>query len=289
MRTCLLAGLILFAARADAENRWHWDDRFSDAEQVALSEWISDAEQVALSEWISHTTAAMDALFGPVPAIFDVHFHRRDEAREPVPWGQTNKGGGRHVHFFVDPAYPSAAFRADWTAPHELIHLLFPYLGEDSRWFAEGVASYLQYQVMFADGVLDWPQAIARYDERFAAARSAAAGTASVVERSRGDLKGRWLPVYWGGAAFFLEADRRLFLQRSLRLTDVVARYSACCYRPWGVDADDMIRRFDVLSDSHAFSEAYAATVKAPGFPPTADALAWLAKHPPPLHRESAD
>lgn len=269
----VLLALAPGAATAGSLTRWHWEQDFSEEERTGLS------------AWIMHSTAAMDALFGPLSARFDVHFYRLEGRGEPVPWGETNKGGGRHVHFYVDPSYAWADFRADWTAPHELTHLLFPYLGEDSRWFAEGVASYLQYPLLFADGQMTWTQVIASYRARFASARASATGSQSVVERSRGDLQGRYLPIYWGGAAFFLAADRALFEQRGLRLTDIVARYSACCYRPWGVEAADLIAQFDRLSDSRVFSQAYAATVAAPGFPATDEALSWLSRHPPTLHR----
>jgi len=271
MRILLLSGLILFTTVSQAGARWHWEAGFSDAEKRGLT------------DWIQHSMSGMAALFGETPGTFDVHFHRSEDRSEAVPWGETNKGGGRHAHFFVDTDYPWSDFREDWTAPHELAHLLFPYLGEDSRWFSEGIASYLQYQIMYADGVLTWPQAVSRFEERFGAARSAAKGTASIVERSREGARGGYIPIYWGGAAYFLHADQQLQQQRGLRLAEVIRRYSDCCYRPWGIDAAGLIHEFDRLSGSRVFSESVAATVAAPGFPDTDDGLRWLLRNPPML------
>src|SRR5690606_12588924 len=73
---------------------------------------------------------------------------------------------GQHVHFHVDPRHPPEAFRGDWTAPHELSHLILPYLGRPAAWFAEGFASYMQYQVMIAMGLLSEAEAGERYRER---------------------------------------------------------------------------------------------------------------------------
>ncbi len=271
MHKFLLAGLILFASRADAAARWHWEAPFSDAEKAGLT------------DWIEHSLGGMSALFGETSATFDVHFRRSRDHDEAVPWGETNKGGGRHAIFFVDPSYPWSDFKADWTAPHELSHLLFPYVGEEGRWFSEGVASYLQFQIMYADGVLTWPQAIGRLGERFDAARAEGTGPVSVIERSRNGASGGWVPIYWGGAAYFLHADRELQRERGMRLADVIRLYSACCYRPWGIDEAGMIREFDRLSESHVFSDSYAATVARPGFPETRELMEWLRRNPPTL------
>jgi hypothetical protein len=45
--------------------------------------------------------------------------------------------------------------RADWTAAHELSHLFHPYLGDDGRWLAEGLASYYQNVLRARSGLLE--------------------------------------------------------------------------------------------------------------------------------------
>lgn len=266
----LLAGILLLgcAAATTAAPRWHWEDRFSEQEQAGLRGWIEQVYQ------------GLTTLVGTPSEPFHVHFHRR-RSREPVPWGETDKGSGRRVYFHVDTRHSWREFREDWTAPHELTHLLFPYLGEDSRWFAEGIASYLQYPVMYASGVLTWEQAIARYEDRFRSARAESRfGDLSIVEHSR-RVSGGYVRLYWGGAAYFLQADRQLYLAKGRRLTDIIREYAECCYQPWGIDAQGMIAQFDRLSGTTVFSETYAQTVARPGFPDTAAALEWLRRHPP--------
>ena len=277
MRALLAIGLLTWTLGALAAPRWHWHDRFSDQEQSGLK------------AWVEHALDAMQALFGEVPdrrAIL-VHFHRHPRGGEPVPWAQTWKGSGREVFFHVDTRYDWRAFRADWTAPHELTHLLFPYLGHDDRWFAEGIASYLQYPILYAGGMLSWDEVIERYRQRFEdAADERSSGEQSIVAQSRGGAggSGGYGRLYWGGAAYFLHADRALHQATGLRLPEIVRRYGACCYRAWGADAADMIREFDRLSGTRVFSLAYEQTVARSGFPSTAASLEWLRNHPPLLH-----
>jgi len=269
----LLAGILLLtcASASAAVPRWHWDNSFSEQEKSGLVQWIEEV------------FGGMSRLLGEPSDTFHVHFLRRN-AGEPVPWAETNKGSGRRAYFHVDTQYPWSAFREDWTAPHELSHLLFPYLGEDDRWFAEGIASYLQYLVMYASDVLNWDQAVDRYEDRFRSARAERGfGNMSIVEHSRRASSGGYVRLYWGGAAYFLEADRRLYRETGRRLTDVIQQYGECCYQAWNVDAQGMIRQFDRLSGTHVFSDTYAQTVARPGFPDTDKALVWLRQNPPPI------
>lgn len=272
MRSLCAVALLLFTSLTHAAPRWYWHDQFTDSERAGLTAWIDDSRR------------GIAALLGEPLDDIKVHFLRRPRAAEPVPWAETYKGNGRSAYFYVDTRYSWKEFRDDWTAPHELSHLLFPYLGESSRWFAEGIASYLQYQVMYASGALDWKQAMARYERNDGAAR-AIPGFAglSIVEQSRRVPSADYSRLYWGGAAYFLHSDRRLFLERGLRLTDVIRQYAACCYSSWGIDDAGLIAEFDRLSGSQVFSETYALTVARPGFPATAVAMAWLRRNPPHL------
>ncbi|MGQ0621711.1 MAG: M61 family metallopeptidase [Panacagrimonas sp.] len=261
---------------ACAAPQWQWEDRFSSAEKEGLI------------EWIEHSDQGMTRLFGPLPYDYTVHFHR-SQGGEPVPWGEARKDSGRNVFFHVNTRYPWDAFKRDWTASHELSHLMFPYLGSDSRWFSEGIASYLQYQIMYASGAMSWQQVTDKYAERFdAAGADQARGQMSIVEQSRGVRHGGYVRLYWGGAAYFLNADRRLFEEKGIRLTDVIGKYMACCFRNGGVDDGDMIETFDRISDGRIFSQTYARTVASPGFPDTRTAMVWLRNQPPSMHRPPA-
>lgn len=257
---------------ADANPRWHFEDRFTHRERNNLT------------GWIEHAHSGLEKLLGEMPYSYDVHFHRTGSSREPVPWAHTWKGWNRRaVNFYVDPRFSTREFERDWTAYHELSHLMLPYLGRQGRWFAEGIASYLQYHAMYAAGELDWAQVISRYEHRFRSARrySRLDNYAVVDLANIGRRRGSNVRLYWGGAAYFLEVDRRLSEELGIRLHRVIREYLDCCFGSRDRSADSMIRRFDRISGSDIFSEVYSGTVNKAGFPETDESLAWLRRNPP--------
>ena len=273
-RAVLLILLSVYSAIAFGVSTWHWEDRFTARESDGLKRWITDV------------TDGMQTLVGPLPYRQDVHFHRSNRRGEPVPWANTDKRRGRAVHFHVDLSHGWDDFYGDWTASHELAHLMFPYVGSDGRWFAEGIASYLQYQIMYAGDAITWERATARLRERFHRAGSSPRRQyVSIVELSS-DVRGAYVRLYWGGAAYFLLVDQQLYETKGIRLVDVIADYLQCCYRGWGRDEMDMLRVFNRISNSTIFTDVYEQSVAKPGFPDTKRALEWLVQNPPPMRDE---
>lgn len=227
---------------------------------------FSAAERQRLERWVTEVAAAVEGLVGQYPFDVYIYFHLR-RASEPVPWANTTRGYREGVHFHVDPRFSLEDFRHDWTAPHELSHLVIPYLGRAHAWFAEGLASYLQYQVMQQMGVLTAEQAAARYQQRFAAARRGyrdpEAPFVSVAPRLRSE--GRYRSLYWGGAAYFLQVDRLLRAQSDTRLIDVLRNYLACCRRRAGLGT--LLQSLDRNGGAGHFERQFLTFSVTPGFP----------------------
>jgi len=264
--------IFCYAGQAQATPDWRWESDFTRSESAGLKSWVLHAER------------GLTSLFGPLPYAYRVYFHRSIDPDEPVPWAQTWKEYGRDVHFHVDTSHSWQTFKEDWTAPHELSHLMFPYLGDSGAWFSEGIASYLQYQIMYANNTIDWPEGIARYKERFRHARAQGLEDMSIVDLSRVAGKLRlYVRLYWGGAAYFMQVDKRLYEERKMRLTEVIKKYIHCCYKGPGARVISMIKTFDRISNSKIFTETYFSTVAKSDFPETRETLAWLSKHPPNL------
>ncbi len=271
---CLGGGCV--TGRAEPALVWHWVDAFSPAEQALIEGWLHRVQ------------AGVVRLVGPVPYQAHLHLHRRRSERSPVPWANTRKYRVPAVHFYVDPSHGAQALAADRTAAHELVHLLLPYLGEDSRWFAEGIASYLQYQVMYLNGKRSWASAMDKLGERFGRGRDSAQGRGlSIPEHSRVlSRTGGHVRLYWGGAAYFLLADQALARAtrdrpQPLRLPDLIGRYLACCWQLGGADAMQMIATFDRLSATSVFLQTYERVMVPAGFPETGAAEQWLRANPP--------
>ena len=270
MKRLILLLTLCLTSYAQAIPDWRWESNFTRSETAGLKSWIMHAEK------------GLTGLFGALPYEYRVYFHRKNDANDPVPWAETWKQHGRDVHFHVDTSHSWETFRNDWTAPHELSHLMFPYLGDSGRWFAEGIASYLQYQIMYANNTIDWSEGIARYKDRFQHARSQGHEDISIVELSRILGKhGAYVRLYWGGAAYFMQVDKRLYEEKGIRLTDVLGKYIHCCYQGRWVKVSSMIETFDQISESKIFSKTYFTTVARTDFPETTEALAWLSQHPP--------
>lgn len=253
--------------------QWVWNDKFSSSEKQKLI------------EWIEHSFSGMETLYGELPYQYKVYFYRKTDGNGPVPWANTDKRSTPSAHFHVNMKYSMDVFNRDWTAPHELAHLLFPYLGKSGTWFSEGIASYLQYQIMYANNTRTWKQVIYKLNERFnAAERYRQYNDISVLELN--DIvfqAGAFVRLYWSGAAYFLSVDKQLYEEKNMRLNDVIKKYLRCCYNNNINNYSEMITLFDNLSDSKIFTENYDRYINRVSTLDTDTHMKWLAMHPPAL------
>lgn len=243
------------AAPVAAELTFVWEDTFTAAEQSRLE------------GWIRQTHRAVESVVGPFPMDVHIHMHRREGAREPVPWANTRRYDRQGVNFHVDPGYPPDAFLGDWTAPHELSHLILPYVGRRHAWFAEGFASYMQYRVMQAMGELSAEDAKRRYRRHLErAARRYDYPHRPFVEAAPRLRKARQYPVmYWGGAAYFQQVDEALKHSGS-SLRQVLREYLQCCRRD-RAQLGDLLAELDRLAPAPVFTRQHARLATEPGFP----------------------
>ncbi|MCR9259886.1 MAG: hypothetical protein NXH95_09200 [Pseudomonadaceae bacterium] len=235
---------------------FHWEDSFNATEQQRLQNWIIDTDK------------ALTELVGELPFTRHIFFHRRDGSREPVPWAHTQRGSAQGVHFYVDLSYPQEDFMQDWTAPHELSHLVIPYLGRKNAWFAEGFASYMQYQVMMQMGVLTSTDAKQRYTQRIERAEQKFALDDLPFAEAAPKLRamGQYPTMYWGGAVYFKQVAQQLETQSSISLLATLASYVSCC-RNEDASLQSLIERLDQLASGKVFRHCMDEFKRQPGFP----------------------
>ena len=269
-----LIGLMLFfsfASIADADPRLVWVDKFSKNEQQRLT------------EWIQNSISGLEALYGKIPYQYKVYFYRKSNGSGPVPWANTDKRSIPSAHFHVNMKYSNSVLMKDWTAAHEMSHLLFPYLGRSGMWFSEGLASYLQYQVMYANNTKSWEQVIYKLNERFEVAKgNSQFDNLSVLQLN--DIvfqSGAFVRLYWSGAAYFLNVDKELYNIKKIRLNDVIKDYLNCCYDYKVNNFKQMIELFDSISSSKIFSKEFEAMLLNRGFPEAEESLKWIERFPP--------
>jgi len=255
LRLLLAVVFLTCSLSVRAEIVWHWQHSFTASEKRKVQ------------QWITQTVRTIERQVAPYP--FDVHlyFYRRTGRGEPVPWANTRRDSEQGVNFHIDPDYPLQAFLDDWTAPHELSHLLIPYLGRRHAWLAEGFASFMQFRVMQAMGILSDEQMLERYRVRIerAAGNYRADAQPFAVAAPTLHRSGQQPTMYWGGAVYFLQIDRALREQGD-SLQRVLASYVECC-RAGNHGLSGLIAELDRISASTLFSSALRENQSRPGFP----------------------
>jgi hypothetical protein len=191
--------------------------------------------------------------------------------REAAPWGQTTRGAAAAVQLFAGADAPQAALLEDWTATHELVHLMHPHLGPRGRWLSEGLASYWQNVLRARAGVLTPEQAWERLQaglQRGRDERRCDGLTLVQASRRAGELR-CYMRVYWSGAAYWLEADLAL-RARGDSLDALLRRYADCCLqRHDDLAPEDFVAQLDRLAEGDVFGARHARFAALPGFPDT--------------------
>lgn len=245
----------LLSPLVSADLQYHWEDRFSSTERHKLKTWLNE------------THDALEQLVGELP--FTTHIYmKRASAGEPVPWAHTERSNIQGVHFHVDPSYSLQEFRDDWTAPHELSHLVLPYVGRDNSWFAEGFASYMQYQVMHRMGVLSTAAMKKRYARNLDKAEGRYSHDSMPFAKAAPKLRAErnYPTMYWGGAAFFLQADDSLMAKGEAGLVAALKQYTQCC-RMRSHTLADVVATLDKLCGQTELSELLTKFRTNSGFP----------------------
>ena len=217
---------------------WHWEDNFSEADSIKLTQWITEVY-----------TAAVKTL-GVFPFDLHIHFYNREQATEPVPWAHTRRSTTQSLHFHVDPSYSFKEFMDDWTAPHEISHVALPFLGRKYSWFAEGFASYMQYKVMASMEVITEAESERRLFEKFRQNKNSwQDDTLAFPDLSRKLVREyhNYPAMYWGGATYFYNLNDSLLTNIEIDLEEFLALYQDCCRKGDG-DINDLMFSLDSLS-----------------------------------------
>lgn len=255
-KSLLLTALALMVnfslpCNANESNNYSWD---------GLEQFDSNETQ-KIQNWLNFVRHATESTIGPYPFKVELHLNRRS-SNEPVPWANTRRDVPQSIHFYIDTRFSLQQFIDDWTAYHELSHLALPFLGEDGRWFAEGFASYMQYQIMAKQDVLNETPEQA-YDRKFSPYRQLYQSNSAALARINELFEQRqFRPAYWGSAQFFIMADQQLD-ERGIKLVELVNDYVTCC-RMADETLSDIINSWDKLSGTNVFSHLLEQFKNAP-------------------------
>lgn len=221
--------------------------------------------------WLLLAAEELANLYGsfpdPYPQILVVPLGR---GNEPMPYAQVTRGGGSGVHFYIDQRRSAKAFNKDWTASHELSHLLLPFVDRDDAWLSEGLASYFQNVLMSRNGTLTQRRSWEKLYQGFQRGinRNYQGTLKQASERMYSD--GTNMRVYWSGAAIAMLADIQL-RQRSNGKQSLISALEGlkdCCLpsdRLWS--AWEVMSALDDITNTSIFTDLYNQYVYSRQFP----------------------
>lgn len=239
--------------------------------RLAVLEGDPAADPVLMQEWIEDAAQSVADLYGRFPVahaqIVVVPGARGDE---PTPWAYVVRGGSPAAHFFVNQRRAIQEFYEDWTATHELAHLLLPYVNPEDAWLSEGVATYYQNVLRARSGRMTATEAWEKLHAGFLRGIDSAPGL-TLAQATENMYQGRtFMRVYWEGAAIMLIADVRLrqLTAGKQSLDTALAALNECCGSPErGWSASELFDKLDEITGATVFRELYDQHVASRDFP----------------------
>jgi hypothetical protein len=230
------------------------------------------ADAVAMRRWVTSGARALISAYGQLP-VLDIQLLVVPvvSGREPVPWGEVQRGGGDAVHLYIDQRRPAAEFMTDWVLVHELSHLLHPVIDSPDRWLSEGIASYYQNVLRARAGLRSAPWAWNALHAGFERGIRGTPRGRSLAEVSDNMMRDRsFMRVYWSGAAIALLADVELRRRSggTQSLDTALAAFAECCLpaeRSWS--ARELLQQLDRLTGTTVFMSLYREHVDSDVFP----------------------
>jgi hypothetical protein len=239
--------------------------------RVAVLHGSPEVEWDFVREWLTRAATAVTTLYGRFPVdTAQLIVVPNARGNEPVPSAYVVRGGMPSVHFFINQRKPLSAFLTDWSAVHELSHLLLPYVRPEDAWLPEGMASYYQDVLRARSGMVPAAEAWQHMHESFRRGMQSMPGVTLADATERMYRDGAYMRVYWSGAALMLLADQRLRSRsggaQSLDLA--FARLRECCLSPEaGWSARDLFAQLDRLTGTSVFTELHEEHVRSSRFP----------------------
>ena len=250
-----------------------------------------DSQRQKLAGWMRRVGQALLTAYGRLPiADTQVWLVSIDNLSIPARFfaflhpgavldGESARGQGNALHLDIDPTRPEGEFLEDWTAVHELSHLLHPYLGDRGSWLGEGLATYYQNVLRARAGLLTPRQAWQRLASGFQ--RGQSGPYAESLEQAAADMSQShaFLRVYWSGAAYWLivDAELRRLSRGKQSLDTALSRFGDCClpaYREW--KPEDFVAKLDAVAGVKIFTQHYREFARMKRFPDWQESFARL-------------
>lgn len=223
--------------------------------------WVDDftvAEKKMLEKFVVKVEFAADNELGNYPFTVQLFFHKQKSNSSPVPWAYTERDDYTNsIHLHVDTRFGLDVFLNDWTLAHEWSHLAIPFVGDKYRWFSEGFASFMQWQVLCEMGQMNGLELMNKTKEKTRQIVKYFDNSRTMIEGVKHYQQLRNYPAwYYGGASYFYVVNNELAARNS-SLSEIVKWYQKKGNRKESVK--ELVILFDELSSSSVFSKVLEA------------------------------
>lgn len=188
----------------------------------------------------------------------NIYIERSINTNSPVPWGQVRREKPTKVLLVKNPDLGYDSLVSDWTAFHELSHLLLPCRGYGNIWFSEGLATYCQNIIQARIGLFDEHKMWQKIAAGFVRCREEQLWNhinLTEVSKRLGETRQN-MRVHWSGVLYWLNADIELRRQKKGTLDDALKRLKKCCVSD-AMIAKDIAGRLDELMDVSIFTALF--------------------------------
>ena len=216
---------------------------------------FNDAERSMTYRWLNQVTEALLSVYGELPKdSYRISIRRSSSRHSPVPWGHVERGSPTNVVLVINPDLGYQALIDDWTAFHELSHLLLPYRGRGNIWLSEGLATYYQNIIQARSGHFDetgmWNRLVSGFERGRKDQRWQHINLTQVSD-NLGETR-QYMRVHWSGVLYWLTADVELRQRGKSSLDEVLKQLRDCC-EGQSMSAEEIVIKLDELIDGKLF------------------------------------
>jgi hypothetical protein len=216
---------------------------------------LNEAERKMTQQWLKQVTDALLTVYNELPEDnYRITIERSSSRHSPVPWGQVKRGTPTNVLLVINPDLGYDALISDWTAFHELSHLLIPYRGHGNIWLSEGLATYYQNIIQARSGRFDETEMWRKIAAGFQRGRNEQSWHHVNLTKVSDNLHEtrQYMRVHWSGVLFWLTVDVELRKQGKISLDDALKQLRYCCQGK-SMSAEEIVSKLDELTNQNIF------------------------------------
>ena len=256
---CVIHLIIIFTAstQARADLIKHSDQRI----HIQYASSLETAQRQQTYVWLQRVADALRTVYGEWPKDkFNITIQSSNSDRSPVPWGQVTRGESDTVLLVINPEADLEEITSDWTAFHELSHLLIPYRGYGDMWFSEGLATYYQNIIQARTGLLSetelWDKLASGFERGRKQDRLSHLDLTEISDNMR--KYRNFMRVHWSGVHYWLSADIQLRQrsQNKITLDSVLKQLKDCCQHR-SMSAAAIAERLDLIAEMNVFKPMF--------------------------------